>query len=180
MLQRLRAEVERLKTVQAGLVQTRRADLAFQTRIHGAVLSVICARSFEHLLQTIATDLTVILDLDIATLCIESELERHGATPLPGISLLAPGKVAELLGDGRDVLVTERCRGNAGIFGNAAGLVRSQALLRLDVGARAPPGLMALGARRPARFRAGQGTEALAFLADAVELSVAQWLRAER
>ena len=62
------------------------------------------------------------------------------------------------------------------LFGSAAGLVRSQALLRLDVSEHAPVGLLCIGTRRSDKFHPGQGTELLSFLARVTELTFAAWL----
>jgi uncharacterized protein YigA (DUF484 family) len=95
---------------------------------------------------------------------------------LAGLQLLEPGVVNQILGPKRDALLADHTSGDAEIFGAAAGLVRSQALLRLSVGGRAPEGLVALGSRRPAKFKPGQGTELLCFLARALEIVIAEWL----
>ena len=47
------------------------------------------------------------------------------------------------------------------MFGGGAGLVRSDALIRLKISAAAPPGLLAFGTRHPGYFNPGQGTELL-------------------
>ena len=62
------------------------------------------------------------------------------------------------------------------IFGPAAGLVRSDALIRLTVGRSAPPALLAFGTRHPGYFHAGQGTELLSFLARVIEHCLRLWL----
>jgi hypothetical protein len=62
------------------------------------------------------------------------------------------------------------------LFGGAAGLVRSQALLRLAFGRNAPAGLLCIGTRQLGRFHPGLATELLAFLARALGITIAQWL----
>jgi uncharacterized protein len=70
--------------------------------------------------------------------------------------------------------------GDAVLFGGAAGLVRSQALLRVAFGRGAPVGLLCIGARRTGRFHPGLGTELLNFLARVLGVAVAQWLNSSR
>jgi uncharacterized protein YigA (DUF484 family) len=81
-----------------------------------------------------------------------------------------------LLGPSRDVLLCTDIHGDPALFGEAAGLVRSQALLRLSFSRSAPLGLMCLGTRTADTFQPGLGTELLNFLARTLEISIAQWL----
>ncbi len=173
MLRRLRDEVTRLKAQQKTLIATSRANLNSQQRVHNAALTVISARNFEQLLQIITTDLAVLLDVDVTTLCIESD--ESVRPPMPGIFLLEPGTVDHLLGLGRDALLEDHVHGDPAIFGGGAGLVQSEALLRLEI-PKAPLGLLALGSRRPTKFRQGHGTELLSFLARTVGTTISQWL----
>ena len=62
------------------------------------------------------------------------------------------------------------------IFGAGAGLVHSEALLRLDIGGKAPDALLALGSRCDGAFDDGQGTELLGFLARVLEICFRGWL----
>ena len=176
MLQRLRGEVKQLKAQQRALVTTSRSNLASQNRIHAAILAIIAARSFEQLIQIVTTDLAVLLDVDVATICVESAGGAQPRLPPHGIQILRAGTVDGLLGAGRDALLCAATPGDPALFGSAAGLVRSQALLRMEVSAQAPSGLLCIGTRRPDRFHPGQGTDLLGFLARALELTIAAWL----
>ncbi len=173
MLHRIREENLRLKGQQRLLISTSRSNLSSQQRVHAAVLAVIGASSFEGLIQITTTDLAVLLDVDVVTLCIEGTTRLRPVQT--AVQVLDPGMVDRLLGPGRDALLADNVDGDPKIFGQGAGLVHSLALLRLPVGG-APPGLLALGSRRPTKFRAGQGTELLGFLARALGLTIAQWL----
>jgi uncharacterized protein YigA (DUF484 family) len=93
-----------------------------------------------------------------------------------GIHLLKAGTVDALLGGERAVLVQADMPGDAALFGGAAGLVRSQALLRVSIGRAAPTGLLCIGARRAGRFHPGLGTELLSFLARVLGITISQWL----
>ncbi len=91
--------------------------------------------------------------------------------------MLEPGSVDELIGTGHDALLRSDVVGDPALFGAAAaGLVRSDALVRLRVSSAAPIGLLALGARKPGVFHPGQGTELLSFLAQVIEHSIRAWL----
>jgi len=175
MLQRLQTEIARLKNQQRMLIATSRANLASQSRIHAAVLALLGATSFEHLIQIVTTDLAVLLDADVITLGVESSA-GVGHLSVRGVQLLERGTVERLFGADRDVLLRGEVEGDPELFGSGAGLVRSAALLRLRVSPQAPAGLLAIGARRANKFHPGQGTELLGFLARSLEVVIAGWL----
>jgi len=176
VLQRLRGDLEKLQQQQTELVGTSRANLASQARVHGAVLAIFGARSFEQLIQIVTTDLAVMLDADVATLAVESPEPMKPKMRNQGVQILKPGTVEKLFGPERDVLLHEEVEGDPMLFGDGAGLVQSAALLRLRVSAKSPAGLLAIGTRRPGKFHVAQGTELLNFLARAVAVTIAQWL----
>ena len=183
MLDRLRTDVARLKLVQRKLISTSRANLQNQTRVHNAVLAMLAATTFEHLITVVTEELTLLLDIDAVGLCVETPrgkgrlTGRNGKTLAAGVLMLEPGSVDELLGASHDVLLRSDVVGDPALFGApAAGLVRSDALVRLRVSPAAPVGLLALGARKPGVFHPGQGTELLTFLAQVVEHSIRAWL----
>ncbi len=97
-----------------------------------------------------------------------------------GIRLLRSGMVDQLLGSDREVLLCTDIKGDPALFGGAAGLVRSQALLRLSFARSGPSGLMCIGTRKAGAFHPGLATELLTFLARAVEITIAQWLERGR
>jgi uncharacterized protein YigA (DUF484 family) len=175
MLERLRHDLSRLQDEHKGLIATSRGNLASQCRVHKAVVAMLRAPSFEHLIQIVTTDLAVLLDVDIVTLGVESTTSPTRLMP-HGIHLLKAGTVDALLGADRAVLLQADMPGDAALFGGAAGLVRSQALLRVSIGRGTPIGLLCIGARRVGRFNPGLGTELLSFLARVLGLTIAQWL----
>jgi uncharacterized protein len=176
MLERQRAEITRLKSQQRSLIATTRANLASQNRIHGAVLTLMAAQSFEQLIQTVTTDLAVLLDADVVTIGVERIGPARPRLSHHGVQILDAGTVEALLGPDRDAALFAEIAGDPKLFGSGAGLVRSAALLRLSVSAAAPPGLLCIGTRRAGKFHAGQATELLSFLARALGSTIAAWL----
>ncbi len=177
MVERLRNEREELRQRHGEVVMAGRSNLAAQRRVHQAVLAMLAARSFEHLIETVTTDLAVYLDIDVVTICVE-----HGPQPslpkvrLGGILRLEPGTIAETFANGQRTRLRGEVTGDERFFGGVAGLVRSDALIRLLVSENSPPALLALGARTPNHFDEGQGTELLRFAAAALEHQVRAWL----
>lgn len=180
MLERLRQDLSNLQDEQKSLIALSRGNLASQCRVHKAALAMLKAVSFEHLLQIVTTDLAVLIDVDVVTLGVESAVARTARLPVHGIQLLRSGMVDQLLGADRDALLCTHVKGDTTLFGSAAGLVRSQALLRLSFGRSGPSGLMCMGTRKAGTFHPGLGTELLTFLAHAVGITIAQWLERGR
>lgn len=80
------------------------------------------------------------------------------------------------MGPDRDVLLQTDMPADPRLFGDGVGLVRSAALIRLPVSARAPAGMLCIGTRKAGKFQTGQGTELLSFLARALGVTIAAWL----
>lgn len=176
MVFRWRAEAERLRRLCDELISNGRANVVIQRRIHEALLALLAARSFEHLMETIGTDLPVLLDLDAVYLCVEQSDKSFTQVCLHGVRSLAPGTIDQLMGPSRAVALRSQRSGEAVLFGPAAGIVASDALLRLNISSATPPALLALGSRDPEHFSEGQGTDLLQFLARSLEHVIRAWL----
>jgi uncharacterized protein YigA (DUF484 family) len=176
MVNRLRAEVKTLRDLQNELVETGRSNRATQERVHRAVLALLEARSFETFVERVITDLAVILNVDLVTLCVEHAEAACPAHPAPGIYCLEKGTIAEIFGPGGCMVLHEKVAGDPAIFGAGAGIVSSQALLRLNIGGAAPDALLAIGCREEGYFNASQGTELLGFVARVLENCFRGWL----
>lgn len=175
MVERLRSEVDRLKGQQRAIISATRANNNSQNRIHAAILFLLDAESFEQLIQTITTDLAVLLDLDVVCLLVESNGHDIPQALAGGIRVVDEGFVARTL-TGRDIVLDGDVHGDEALFGAAAGLVRSQALARLNVSSEAPPCLLALGSREPDMFQEGMRTELMSFMARVLERCIRSWL----
>lgn len=180
MVERLRRKNTELAGLRDDLVATGRSNLAIQSRVHEAILSLLRAASFEEFIETITTDLAVILDLDVATIGVERAAEGAAWKPIAGVYCLEAGSIDRLLGRSGNLRLRADIAGDAAIFDGAAGLVRSDALIRLAIGGKTPPALLALGSRQSGTFHPGQGTELLSFLSQVLEVSFRSWLHLPR
>jgi uncharacterized protein YigA (DUF484 family) len=180
LFERQRKELARLTGEYRNLIAVSRGNLASQTRVHKAALTILAAPSFGQLLQIVTTDLAVLLDVDVVTIAVENIAGVTPRFPVHGIHLLKEGTVEALLGEERIALYDADIAGELALFGGAAGLVRSQALLRLSFGRSSPVGLLCIGTRKPGRFHPGLGTELLGFLARIVGISIGLWLNPVR
>lgn len=176
LFERQKGELARLNTEYRNLIAVSRGNLASQTRVHKAALTILAAPSFGQLLQIVTTDLAVLLDVDVVTLAVENGAGVTPRFPVHGIHLLQEGTVEEWLGEDRVAFYQADIAGDPALFGAAAGLVRSQALLRLSFGRGSPVGLLCIGTRKAGRFHPGLGTELLGFLARIIGISIGLWL----
>lgn len=182
MLGRMREELRELRGSQGQLISAGRANMAAQSRVHEAVLALLTAPSFERLIETVTDDLSILLDLDVATLCVErrevseTDLTGEAGISVRGLHRLDPGEIERAMQSARRIELSSAIQGDPVIFGPMAGLVRSQAYIRLQISTATPPALLALGARDPDAFHPGQGTELLDFLGRSLELTLRAWL----
>jgi uncharacterized protein YigA (DUF484 family) len=176
MVERLRRDIARLRADQDDILANTRDNLSTQDRIHKAALALLAAENFEHFIEIVTTDLAVLLDVDTVSLCVEAIDDRAPQVRIEGVQVLPPGTIDRTIGADRAALLRDETTGDPTIFAAGAGLVRSDALIRLDVSDRAPPGLIAFGTRHPGYFNPGQGTELLSFLARILEHCIRQWL----
>ncbi|HEX3864617.1 MAG TPA: DUF484 family protein [Stellaceae bacterium] len=175
-IERLRRDLSRLNIEHRTLIAASRGNLASQSRVHKAAVAILAAPSFEQLLQTVTTDLAVLLDVDVVTIAVESTTAPAGRLARQGIHLLKEGEIDGLLGADRPAAMRADEAGDPALFGSAAGLVRSQALLRIGFGRGSPAGLLCIGTRQAGRFHPGLGIELLTFLARVLGITISQWL----
>ena len=176
MLEKLRGEIGKLQDSQTDLLATARVNQSIQARIHAAILSLLGATTLEHLIEVITTDLAVHLEVDSVVLGFEALDRVAPGQHARGLRLFPRGRIDRLMAGARDVLLIADAPGDEELFGGAASLVRSQALLRMQLRRDAPLGILAFGARDAEKFHPGQGTELLTFLGRVVELSIRAWL----
>jgi hypothetical protein len=176
LVERLRQQLSEARHAHDSLIAIGRANLTIQARVNRAVLALLSARSFEQLIELVATDLAIILDLDAVALGVEQGVDELPPVRLDGLVQLESGTVDELIGRGRTVTLVDRTEGQTALFGAAASLISSRALIRLQVSRKTPPALLALGSRRAKQFHEGQRTELLTFLARTLERSIRAWL----
>lgn len=171
MVERLRAELDNLRGCADDLLQTTRSNMSTQGRTHRAVLAVLGAGGFEELCRVVNEDVATLLAVDVAVLCLEA---GDFGFPCASVGHLRGGDVARLLGK-RECVLRDHVKGDTVLFGEAASLVQSDALVRLTPYDGSPCALLALGSRDGDFFHPGQGTELLLFLGRVIEQGLRQW-----
>lgn len=179
MVQRLKADRDDVLESAREIVETSRTNMNNQARIHKAVLMLLEARTFEDFIRIITMDFMAILNVDIISLAVEADGQTIPQITFSGVRAMSAGTVDLLMKD-RAIQLENHIHGFEDLYGGGAGLVKSQALVRLPIADGAPPALLAFGSRDPAMFEPGQGTELISFLGQVTGRMMNIWLDVEQ
>ena len=169
----LRRGMRKMKDRFNGLVSSARENMSVQQQVQHAVLSVIRARDLEELLEILSTDLIHWFDVDVVRLAMESDAAGlydtyYNEQNYSGICFVPNGTAqASLLGEQVRLIPDTQSQPPIGfemVFAECSNLVRSCALVRLDLPSLKKPALLAFGVRHADRFHPHQGGELLQFL----------------
>jgi uncharacterized protein YigA (DUF484 family) len=175
MVQRLKKDKESVLETTRDLIEVSRVNMNSVTRIHDAALKLLEAKNFVEFVQAITMDIATILDVDVAVMVIETNGLDIANVQASGIKVVPMGTINQWMGDHKTILQSD-IHGSEDVYGGAARLVRSQAVLRVDISMKTPPAVLCFGSRDPDMFRDGQGTELIGFLALVVERCFRLWL----
>ena len=175
MVQRLKKDKETVIETTRDLIEVSRVNMNSVTRIHEATLKLLEARNFIEFIQTITADIGTIVDVDMSVLVVESSSQDIPSMIASGIKIVPAGTITQWMGNDT-VLLQSDIQGSEAIYGGGARLVRSQAVLRVDISMETPPAVLCFGSRDPEMFREGQGTELIGYLARVVERCFRLWL----
>lgn len=177
LIRRLKRTVDEQQALSRELIDTSRDNLSTTAQVHEAIIRLLEASSFEQMIQIVTTDFAVILDVDVVTLCIETREEDGFTLRMRGVHLVTPGAVESMFrGQSGPVKLRAQISGDPEIYGGAAPLVQSDALVRLSISPATPPAVLAFASRHADRYHPGQATELLAFMGRVVERIVRLWL----
>jgi len=180
MLQKLRTDKKRAEDRQRLLIDSARSNLTVQARVHAAIIRLAETRNLEELIEVVSNELALMLEVDVIAVLIEARVGEERHIPSHGIRTVDPRFIDNHLGPDRDSLLEANVVGDPRLFGPAARLVKSQALLRLHIAQNVPDGLLAFGSRDPLLFADGQGTELVSFLTDVIERLLRRFMDAPR
>ncbi|MEI4472617.1 DUF484 family protein [Frigidibacter sp. MR17.24] len=181
---RLEQRLDRLEDTHRSVIAAAYENLAGTTQIHRAVLSILEPATFEDFLAELEGGLQGLLRLDALRLVLESRQsdEDPALAHLGEVLCIAePGFVAAYMrgprnGAVRDVVLRQTRPTTDGVYGERADFVRSEAVLRLNLGPGRLPGMLVLGSEDPHHFKPSQGTDLLGFFAGAFERAMRRWL----
>lgn len=176
LMQRLRSQTEQLMAQRRDMLALSFQNEQTQARIHAAALHLMDAPTLSRLLTAISCDLAVILDVDLVALLIEASA-RHPLPVAEQIHIVPSGTLDLVLNEGTPVQARSHTPGDPVVFGERAGIIRSQMLMGLSIGT--PPrlqGLIAFGSKDPDAFAPDLATDAVEFLASVVQRCLARFL----
>lgn len=183
-MERLEGRLDRLEDTHRSVIAAAYENLAGTNQVHRAILQMLDPLSFEDFLKSLGGEVAQTLRVDCIRLVLESvqDAEDPALRRLGEVLFVAePGFVADYVAGGRNVslrpvTLRQTIPSSDLIYGERAGWIRSEALLRLDFGKRRLPGLLVMGAEDPHQFKPTQGTDLLAFFAGVFERTMRRWL----
>jgi uncharacterized protein len=175
MVEKLKADKRMVLDTTRDIIEVSRENMNNLARIHEAVLKILEAENFDHLIQIITVDVAAALDCDAVSLVME-DLSVFPTSELRAMREVAKGTLARWM-NGNYSRVQSNINGAPEIFGEAAGLVKSQALIKINQTMGIPPTILAFGSRDPEMFIDGQGTDLISFLCHVVERALKLWMK---
>jgi uncharacterized protein YigA (DUF484 family) len=187
LVERLEDRLDRLEDTHREVLSAAYENVAGMNQVHRACLALLDADDFAGFLQVLTRDVAMILGVEVIRLGLEAPAAEPGQPLGPSgrlrkavVALPAGGAEAYVTrGRGlgaRKVTLRRSDPGQTELFGPDADSIRSEALLRLDLGEGNLAGLLAFGAVDPNRFHPDQGVDLLTFFAGVFERSLHRWL----
>jgi uncharacterized protein YigA (DUF484 family) len=186
-MQRLETRLDRLEDTHRSVIAAAYENLAGTNQIHRAVLQLLEPASFEGFITALRGEVAQTLRVDIVRLVLETVQDGGEADPalrkLGEVLQVGPrGHVAQYLSNGRGgairpVVLRPVTPLAATVYGPQAGEIRSEALMKLDLGRGRLPAMLAFGSEDAQMFRTSHGTDLLAFFAGVFERLMRQWLK---
>ncbi len=183
-MERLEARLDRLEETHRAVIAAAYENLAGTNQIHRAILRMMDPVQFEDFLRNLGTDVAQILNLDAIRLVLESP--EAGPDPaLERISdvlcVVKPGFIESYMSSERgpttrQVLLRQAIPQTDVLYGAKTPDLRSEACMRLDLGAERMNGMLVMASDSPHMFKPGQGTDLLSFFAGIFERSMRRWL----
>ena len=183
-MERLESRLDRLEDTHRTVIAAAYENLAGTNQVHRAILQLMDPLSFEDFLKSLNAEVAPTLRVDCARLVLETVQgeEEKSLRRLGDILYVAQsGFVADYISAGKNVplrsVVLRQVQPSSDIlYGDKAGWIRSEALMKLDFGKGRLPGMLVLGAEDPHQFKPTHGTDLLAFFAGVFERTMRRWL----
>lgn len=183
-MERLQARLDRLEETHRAVIAAAYDNLSSTNQVHRAILALLDRPAFDGFLSALEGDVCNILRVDSVRLGLESAhrgdeaaLRRLGHV----LMMVEPGFVAHYMNGGRTPttrqVVLRQCDGaSERVHGENAANIRSEVIMRLDLGAGRLPGMLVMGSEDPHQFKPGQGTDLLSFFIGVFERQMQRFL----
>ena len=183
-MERLESRLDRLEDTHRTVIAAAYENLAGTNQVHRAILQLLDALTFEDFLKALNGEVAPTLRVDKVRLVLETaQGETEAALRKLGdvLYVAETGFIGDYLSAGRNVplraVVLRQVQPSSdAIYGDKAGWIRSEALMKLDFGKGRLPGMLCLGAEDPHQFKPNHGTDLLAFFAGVFERTMRRWL----
>ncbi|MBN8294151.1 DUF484 family protein [Rhodobacter sp. NTK016B] len=181
-MERLESRLARLEETHRAVIAAAYENLSSTNQIHRALLRLLDAERFEDFVMDLGGSVAEILGVDAIRLVLESAEPGGGLGKLDEIlRVRKPGYAEHYMRAGRPaparpIVLRQGVPPSSGPYGEVAADLRSEALMRLDLGRGRLPGMLAMGSEDPHRFKPGQGTDLLAFFTGTFERVLRRWL----
>jgi uncharacterized protein YigA (DUF484 family) len=183
-MERLEGRLDRLEDTHRSVIAAAYENLAGTNQVHRAILQMLDPLNFEDFLKCLGSEVMQTLRVDCLRLVLESvqSADDPALRKLGEVLYVAePGFITDYVSGGRNlslrpVTLRQVVPASDALYSEQAGVIRSEALLRLDFGKGRLPGMLVLGAEDPHQFKPTQGTDLLSFFAGVFERTMRRWL----
>lgn len=180
-MSRLEDRLDQLEGTHQSVLTAAYENVATTRQVHRALLTMIAPLDLDTFLETIDKEVADVLRLRAVRLVLECSDPTASENPNATIAMMPEGFVAEWLDVGsrmaaREVVLRPVNHGLERIYGDAAPDIRSEALMRMDLGPNRQGGLLVLGAAETEHFLPGQATDLLELFGRVCERMLRSWL----
>jgi uncharacterized protein YigA (DUF484 family) len=186
-MDRMEDRLNQLEDTHRTVIAAAYDNVSSMNQIHRAVLSILEPADFNGFLKLVAQDLASTLGIESVVLCLETQAVSAGQGPSlskefgTGVTFMAIGEIEDYITHGRDMNsrpVTMRSVKPDGVmlFSDNNEPIKSEALLKLDLGTGNLPGMLVLGSKNADQFAPAQGSDLLLFLGGVFSRIMRRWL----
>ena len=186
VLKRLEGRVDEIEGQNSNIISAAYKNISTTFRVHSAILEAPAPKTFTEFLNLLKTDWANSLGIDVARLCLEAPSISKDDIPQlqtefgPSVIFLQEGEIDHYItlgqdNDPRSVTLRQIRKGASNIYSNIAPELRSEALMKLDLGQGNSPGLLLLGSINPDQFLPNMGTDLFVFYGSIFEKVMQRW-----
>ena len=186
VLKRLEGRVDEIEGQNSNIISAAYKNISTTFRVHSAILEALEPKTFTEFLNFLKTDWANSLGIDVARLCLEAPSISKDDIPQlqtefgPSVIFLQEGEIDHYItlgqdNDPRSVTLRQIRKGASNIYSNIAPELRSEALMKLNLGRGNSPGLLLLGSINPDQFLPNMGTDLFIFYGSVFEKVMQRW-----
>jgi len=186
VLKRLEGRVDEIEGQNSNIISAAYKNISTTFRVHSAILEALEPKTFTEFLNFLKTDWANSLGIDVARLCLEAPSISKDDIPQlqtefgPSVIFLQEGEIDHYItlgqdNDPRSVTLRQIRKGASNIYSNIAPELRSEALMKLNLGQGNSPGLLLLGSINPDQFLPNMGTDLFIFYGSVFEKVMQRW-----